>query len=259
MKVLLALFVMIFFSACSMQEEVASSDSFGESIILERSGMYTLPEFGNQIYTLTQTNFSVKVYHYDGSLTKEVSFPLHPGITYSYFEKLESLNFTQLNDYYESSVPIADVGQGVVTYENHSILIAPYIGRGNPNEIQEVINLFNDLMNEVNMSEVFLIENSQEEEFSMFTYSYTGVQCIEESWQNWYSLGEINYIQEPTEEQLIIDYYASQGIEVELVEKIESNLMQCQACEVCSKGYSYEIQVGGKQSLLENEGWILKN
>lgn len=256
MKIVLALLVTLFIVGCSVQEEVAQSDSFGDSIVLERSGMYTMPEFGIQIYTLTDSNLNVKVYHYNGSLTKEVNYSLHPGITYKYFEEFERINFTELDDNYRSTVPIADVGQGVVTYNNHSVLITPYISRGNPSEIADIIESLNSLFQEVNMSNLYQRDNSLDEDIELvvdevITYTYTGVQCVEEPWN----------IDSPTREaewMKLQNYYQEQGVEIEMVERIDSDMMQCQACEVCSKGYSFEVQVVGVQKILEQDGWIIK-
>ena len=256
MKIALALLFTLFIVGCSVQEEVALSDSFGDSIVLERSGMYTMSEFGIQIYTLTDSNLNVKVYHYNGSLTKEANYSLHPGITYQYFEEFERINFTQLNNNYISTVPIADVGQGVVSYKNHSILINPYISRGNPSEIADIIESLNSLLQKVNMSnlyqrESFLNENDELKADEIITYHYTGMQCVEEPWN-------INSPTREAEWMKLQNYYQKQGIEIEMVERIDSEMIQCQSCEVCAKGYSFEVQVVGVQKILEQDGWVVK-
>ncbi|MEC8221155.1 MAG: hypothetical protein VX028_03710 [Nanoarchaeota archaeon] len=264
MKIVLALLFTLFIVGCSVQEEVASSDSFGDSIVLERSGMYTMPEFGIQIYTLTDSNLNVKIYHYNGSLTKEANYSLHPGITYQYFEEFERINFTELDDNYRSTVPIADVGQGVVTYNNHSVLITPYISRGNPSEIADIIESLNSLFQEVNMSNLYqrddsLNENEELKVDEVITYTYTGVQCVEEPWNEWYKSQEFDPMEDRLgESEIIRVYYEIKGIEIEMVERIDSEMMQCQACEVCSKGYSFEVQVVGVQKILEQDGWVVK-
>lgn len=238
---------MILFAGCTLQQEVSKSDSFGDSIILERTGMFTMPEFGIQIYTLTQSNLNVKMYSYDGSLTKDINFSLFPGITYQVFEEFEKVNFTNLNDNYQSSLNVADVGQGVFSYNNHSVLIMPYVSQGNPSEISNLIEAFNNLLGEVNMSEVFILEN-QVEEVGVVTYSYTGIQCVDEPWM-------INSPTKEAEIKKIEAYYSKRGVEIENIVMIESDVLRCQACNTCSKSFSYEVQVIGYQEILENDGW----
>jgi uncharacterized protein YcfL len=255
MKLVIFTIMMILFAGCSMQEEIAKSDSFGDSIILERSGMYTLPEFGVQIYTLTQSNLNVRVYHYDGSLTKELNVALHPGTTYSVFEDFERVNFSSLNDRYLSTVNIADVGQGVLSYNNHSVLIMPYVGRGNPSEISDLIDSFDTFLSSVNLSEVF-VPTHDVEEVGVVTYSYTGKQCVDDIWEVWYTKdGFSPYEDRLGEIEVISNYYFNKGIKIEDIKIVESDHATCQACEVCSNSYSYEIQVEGYQEILENDGW----
>jgi hypothetical protein len=249
MKLAILTIIMIFLAGCSLQKEVAKSDDFGESIILERSGMFTQPEYQTQIFTLTQTNLRVETYGFDAQKTNDVNFSLHPGITYEIFEEFHSINFTNLSTIYQSNINVADIGQGVFSYNNHTVLITPYMSRGNPFEIEQLINSFGSLLSQINMSEVFLIETELGNE--IINYTYTGVQCVEELWM-------INSPTRESEWMKIQKYYENQGIEIEDIQRIESDMMQCQACNVCSKGYSYEIQVSSIYETLEDDGWTLK-
>ena len=89
------------------------------------------------------------------------------------------------------------------------------------------------------------------------TYQYIGVQCVDEPWVSWYKTSGINFIQEPQEKELIVMYYSEQEVEVILIEKVIPDTSVCEACNVCSKGYFYFIEVEGSSEILEEDGWKL--
>lgn len=251
MKYLLFIFLIIF-SSCSSNDSQEFNEN-NSSLILERSGMYTLQEFAFQRYELTQNKLNVKIYASNGSLTSEGNFNISSNQSLDIFNYLNSINFESLNSSYNSDVLIADVGQGVFIYNNKSIEINPYIPRGNPQEISDLIDKFKILLSSQDLSSLYKLNSNSNE----VVYTYQGVQCITEPWQDWYLSGEINYIKEPSEKQLIIDYYAFQGVEIKEVNLINSDLITCQACEVCAKSYSYEILTNSESIILDNDGWKL--
>ena len=95
------------------------------------------------------------------------------------------------------------------------------------------------------------------------TLSFQPMQCEDQPWDEWYQEGNVNYVTEPTDEQLIQDYYANaHGIPVQQVEKIQSDQIVCQACNTCPTGYSYELTVqegfvggGLEEDVFSQHGW----
>lgn len=83
-------------------------------------------------------------------------------------------------------------------------------------------------------------------------------QCSTEPWQTWYKEGNIKFIQAPTDEQLIKAYYAQQyGITILSAHRSDTGGATCQACNVCSKGYVFTIEVNtGDVEKLASLGWV---
>lgn len=86
------------------------------------------------------------------------------------------------------------------------------------------------------------------------TLSFTPEQCEEYVWDQWYADGYIQYVQEPTQEQLIEDYYANNGILAD-IDRVESDMMTCQACG-CPQAYSFSASVEPADvDTLKEHGW----
>lgn len=82
------------------------------------------------------------------------------------------------------------------------------------------------------------------------------MQCENYSWDDWYTEGNVNYVTEPSTQQLVGNYYANEhGIPVE-VERIDSDMMTCQACNTCPQSYRLQATVETAfADTLEADGW----
>ena len=83
------------------------------------------------------------------------------------------------------------------------------------------------------------------------------MQCEQTPWEKWYAEGNIQYFIEPTEKQLVTDYYEFKyNIAIMDFEKIEPGLAVCQACSVCPQDYFFNVKVKNVDAdTLIAEGW----
>ncbi len=86
---------------------------------------------------------------------------------------------------------------------------------------------------------------------------YQPMQCQQTPWQKWYEEGNINFVKEPTEKELAVAYFSNK-YEVEILnfEKVETNLVVCEACDICQTTFYYEIELTEEDAeKLRAEGW----
>ncbi len=85
--------------------------------------------------------------------------------------------------------------------------------------------------------------------------SFTPMQCVEYVWDEWYASEHESLA--PATEQVISDYYSSQGVDVGAVVSVEMEGAVCMACEICPVGVVYYVSVGEEVArLLEDDGWV---
>lgn len=246
-KSFLIILGLLLLSACS--NEIITTQDNSTIITLERSGMFTMPEFAIQKITITNKGLLYQTFHYGGNLTNE-AYTEFENNEYDKIQNVISKNeFFNLKDIYKSEINIADIGQGIITVQTNdkekSITINPYIGNGNPNQISNIINTIDDLIAKAN---------------SPFTYNvyltFQGKQCEENPWDIWYRESGINYIKAPTQEELIKDYYASKEITIKEV-TILNNGAVCEACNICPQHNYFEIEIDNHTDInkLEEDNW----
>lgn len=60
------------------------------------------------------------------------------------------------------------------------------------------------------------------------------MQCVDTLWEAWYKEGRIRFVRAPTEQELLLFYYAHEyAIEILDYQRVESGKATCQACRVC--------------------------
>jgi hypothetical protein len=128
---------MLLFTACTPNSNVIENQ---DKITIERTGMYTLPEYAHNLVTINKSGIETKLSHYNGTLTKREFIEFKNNEFEQIKKILNENNFQNLNPEYNSEVLISDIGQGIITYNNKSVNINPYISRGNPTEIQNILN-----------------------------------------------------------------------------------------------------------------------
>lgn len=93
-------------------------------------------------------------------------------------------------------------------------------------------------------------------ENSQIQFSYQPKQCQEAPWDAWYASGAIQFIKAPTDADLIVAYYGDKGISVSDVQRIESDRVVCQACDICPTTHSFTLKArAGDKLVLSEDGW----
>lgn len=255
--------VTILLSGCSVSTST-NEEERESKIVLERYGMYTLPEFQFQRVTITSSQITFETFGPDMNRTGFTN----NSISQENFEELQThfSGFTNLQSNYNSEVPIADIGAGNITYINengsYSVIVDPWVSRGNPDEISTIVTALNQFISE----NIHFPSGDEEEsgnpenngsETNLVSVEYRGMACVEEPWQEWYNEGGITYVQEPTELQLIIDYYANSGLELQNLEELSSG-PTCKACEICADSTYFTAEVTSSTfDILQEEGWVI--
>lgn len=92
--------------------------------------------------------------------------------------------------------------------------------------------------------------NSIENNNEIIALIYQPKQCEETPWEKWIKTSDIRWVKAPTEKE-VITVYLSNAFNIELVsfEKIETDRIVCQACNVCPTTYYYEIKVKKSENI----------
>lgn len=74
--------------------------------------------------------------------------------------------------------------------------------------------------------------------------TYAQNQCEQEPWNQWYQEGNIQFIKEPSQEELIETYYGQEyDIQITNIKRVTKNETVCQACNICPKSYYFVVDV----------------
>jgi hypothetical protein len=86
--------------------------------------------------------------------------------------------------------------------------------------------------------------------------TFQPMQCVETPWEEWYSDEGAQFVAEPTDEELIISYYSTtHDSEIIGIDTVFPDVAVCTACEVCPRGYHYDIQVADDIGPFIEDGW----
>lgn len=241
--------LLISLSACTQTNTPTNENSLeNATITLERTGMFTMPEYVIQRITIDNKGLTYETFSYENESTNSVYTQFKSDEYQQLITILENNNFFNLEDEYNSSVQVADIGQGIITVttpnNEKSILINPYIQDSNPAQITNIMTKLDELINNA---------NSPFEQVISLTYQ--GLQCEDEPWDVWYSEGNIKFIKAPTEQELIIAYYSSKNIEIKNIEEFSAGIV-CQACSVCPDSNYYVATINqDNKDILIADGW----
>ena len=242
-----ALFVLLAFAGCNINNENTTNLYENSSIILERSEMFTMEPFAIQKITIDKNGLLYETFYPNNTLSNSAYTKFEKGEYEALIEVMKNNKFESLNKNYESEVLVADVGRGIITvknsFESKSVDINPYINDGYNSDISNIMTKIDELISNANSPFKFTVN-----------LKYNGVQCQEEMWDKWYAEGNINYVMAPTKKQLITDYFASLGIEIISIGEKTNENMVCQACDICQKDKYYVIEVNNndRDFLIEN-------
>jgi len=88
---------------------------------------------------------------------------------------------------------------------------------------------------------------------------YMPIQCGGNPWEMWYSEGGIQYFDEPTESQLVMDYYTTvHGVELLQVKITPAppGTTVCKACS-CARGDTIEVRIYSRdEEKMLGLGWV---
>ncbi len=88
------------------------------------------------------------------------------------------------------------------------------------------------------------------------TLKFQPMQCVETSWEEWYSEAGAEFVADPTDEELIISYYSAEhDAEIIGIETVYPDVAVCTACEVCPRGYHYIVRVSDEIGPFIDDGW----
>ena len=251
----------IILSGCS-SNTTSNEEEKDSTIVLERYGMYTMPEFQFQRVTITQNQIVFETFGPEMNRTGMANNSLSP----QNYKELEAYfqGFSQLDASYSSEIPVADIGAGNITYSNengsYSVLVNPWVSRGNPDKVGDIVNALNEFIASNVQFPSSDVEDSgnlddNESRADLLSVEYRGMACVEEPWEVWYSEGNINYVQAPTQTQLIIDYYANSGVEMINLEELSSG-PTCKACRVCADSTYFKADVTPSTfEIIQEDGW----
>lgn len=94
------------------------------------------------------------------------------------------------------------------------------------------------------------------DEDTLLTYTYQPKQCQTTPWEEWLAVATFEAGNVPEGTELIAAYYESKGIEVEDAQRVESDMMVCEACDICPTTHSFTLRArAGDKLALTGEGW----
>lgn len=140
-KILLILILLIevLFVGCRTNQDNSDNSIINTTIILKRSGAFTMPNFAIEKVTITHKGLLHELFFYNQTLTNA---------TYTKFE----------NDEYNSKIQVSNVGQATIRIitltKDKSILIEPYITNGYSRKIVNIINALNEQINRANSAPI---------------------------------------------------------------------------------------------------------
>ncbi len=73
------------------------------------------------------------------------------------------------------------------------------------------------------------------------------MQCSKTKWESWYQEGKIQFVAEPTEEQIINAYFSTvYNMDIQDIKKTDTEQEACSKCDICNKNYYFLIKVDKK-------------
>jgi len=89
------------------------------------------------------------------------------------------------------------------------------------------------------------------------TLTFQPMQCEQNPWDVWYADGNVQFVDAPTQAQLIMTYYAEEhDINILSARLVETDRMVCEACGVCPTQHYYEVNaVADDVVVLQSLGW----
>ncbi len=218
-------------------------------------GGFVMPDHAIREVVVDKDNVVFTIYSSSGSVTEQYSKQLPDGEYDKITGLMKSYNFLQMKNLYEQKKGdpvIADAGNLEISLKSNgqtlkTVKVSPYSYDYMPQGLQMIADEFQSLME---YAQGPIIPNTG-------LLKYQPVQCVDTPWQEWYSSGVIQFIKEPTDQELITAYYSQKyNITIESAERVDSGLATCQACDVCATSYYFVAEAAqGDAEKLAETGW----
>lgn len=244
--IIFLLIVLLLFACTNISKPKTISDN--AVIKLKTYGGFIGPAYAVQELTITKTKAVYQIINKNGSLTKEYDREINESTHQSLIQLFRDVNFLQLNDTYLSATPVFDIGIIEISLIqadiNKTVKIEPLV-KNIPEGLLNITAALDELGAYVQESLVDL--------------KFQPMQCEQTPWEKWYAEGNIKFIKEPTEKQLVVAYYGNKyGIEILDFQRIESGLGACEACSVCPTSYYFTVNVKNSDTeKMREEGWTV--
>jgi hypothetical protein len=201
-------------------------------------GGFVPQEMAQQELLIEPDKMIYRTLDYQGVITKQIEKEITKEEYETVLSKFTEFEFTNMRNRYESNIPIADVGSVDITYANKVVTLNPDVPSEYPENVQK--------LREFLANYLFEMSNDKEtvDETDFLTITFQPMQCEKMPWVTWYESGEINYLVEPSQENLITDYYAQKfELNLEIVEQLIFDGGTCEACGVCPTQFYFEAQI----------------
>jgi hypothetical protein len=136
-------------SSCQSQNEQGLNiEKQQTTIFLERSGMFTLPDYAVQTVHITDSQITYTISHYNGTLTKQSVHDLSETQKETFQNLAYNLAKSNPRTKYYPPMTISDLGEGILTLPayNREILINPYILDELPSELKELLQYIREVV-----------------------------------------------------------------------------------------------------------------
>ncbi len=230
-KIVLIAMLVLFLGACTVTDKPAAQAS--NEIVHTTYGGFVMQTHAITKHIITPEMITREVYSFDGNLTESEKLPITAEEYQKIKESLELNSFSGWDPVYEEEVPIADIGNVNITYNSKTVQIYPNAPDYMPQQVKDVLDTIHEIIYNTGSTQIF----------------YQPMQCERTPWEQWYSEGNIQYIREPTDEELIVDYYSQEhSIAVSDAAKILSEDIEvCEACGVCPKAYHFTAKIASEE------------
>jgi hypothetical protein len=131
--------IALILSSCQNLQTIQKQET---TIILERSGMLTDPNYAIQTVIISNQTLSYIIQHYNGSITKESIYRLND----EQYKNLQTISYNIVKknpkNYYAPINSQSTMGEGILSlpeYNLNQIIINPYNTSALPKELEELL------------------------------------------------------------------------------------------------------------------------
>lgn len=244
--IIIGLLTVLMLASCAAP--IAQQDA---TVTYTTYGGFTMPQHALSIITIEGSDVTISYAWPNGTVSSSVGYTASRASIAALQAAIRSSDHPELPAVVEEpeQVLVADVGSANLTIErgnerSHTVIELNYEPEI-PADIARIIEAIYDVTAEAPQPEY----GAQ--------LAYEPMQCEQTPWETWYAEGNIQYFAEPSQQQLISDYYAQEyDIEINGVDERTRDGAVCEACGICPQSFYYVIFVNSDDvAELESLGW----